>query len=93
MFGEQAGDLAGFGVALGGFLAVDQGVADGHFKASAARGDQGQIGDGRGEFPQEFFRQTDGAGCVVSHHAIFDADRIFGLCHEVLLSQLSMGRD
>jgi len=50
VLGEEAGDLAGFGVALGGFLAVDEGVADDYFKTSAAGGDQGQVGDGRGEF-------------------------------------------
>ena len=75
MLPKQPHHLTRFGVAFGGFFAVDQGVADGDFKSSAAGGDQGQADDGLGEMVEQLCRQTDGAWGVVSHHAVFDTDR------------------
>ena len=88
MLPKQPRHLAGLGVASSGFFAVDQDVAHGDLEPSAAGGDQGQGSDGGTEGGQKFVRQTDGSGRVVSHHAVFDADRIF--LHGWLLSWAGM---
>ena len=63
-------------MAVGRLLAIDQIIANDYFETPAPGGDQRQCFDSGRESLQQLFRQTDGAGRVVSHHAVFDADRV-----------------
>ena len=69
---EKLGDFTRLGVATDGLLAEDQFIIHDHFKSPLARGNQGQGLDGVGVILEQFVRQTDGAGRVVSLHAVFD---------------------
>ena len=69
---EKLGDFTRLGVATDGLLAEDQFIIHDHFKSPLARGNQGQGLDGVGVVLEQFVRQTDGAGRVVSLHAVFD---------------------
>ena len=71
---QEPHHLAGFGVTPRGFLAVDRKVIRQHLEATAAGRDQLQSTNRGGEKVEQFARQTEGAGGVVSHHAIFDAE-------------------
>jgi hypothetical protein len=73
---EQAQNLAGLGMATCLQLAIDEGIVYGHFKSAAIGRDQGQFRDIRPEVCQHFFRQTDGARCVISHGAIDDGHAV-----------------
>lgn len=90
---EQAVDLPGFGVPACGFLAVDQLVVHYHLEPAAVRGDECEGCDGRREVCQQLFRQTDGSRPVVSHLAVFDADRVLvhGLSPQTSLSPAAGG--
>ena len=69
---EKLGDFTRLGVATDGLLAEDQFIVHDHFKPPLARGNQGQRLNGVGIVLEQFVRQTDGAGRVVSLHAVFD---------------------
>lgn len=77
-------------MASGGFLAVDQLVVNHYLEPAPAGGKQEYALDHRGVEVQQFFRQTDGAWGVVSHHAEFDADLI--LLHATFLPSVEPNR-
>ena len=56
-------------------LGVDFSAVEEHLKTPACRGLQLQRGNLMLEFFQQFLRQTDGMGFVVSGGAVFDGDR------------------
>lgn len=74
LFLEQPRHLAGFGMTPRSFLAVDHKVVRQHLEPTAAGRHQLQCANRRGKKVEQFARQTEGAGGVVSHHAVFDAE-------------------
>lgn len=50
-------------------LGMDELAIDFDIEDAAATGDKGQVLDARTEGVEQSGRQTDGLGCVISHHA------------------------
>ena len=70
---KKANDFTSFGVAPKLGLAKNEPVIHLDFKATPGRWDQGEGCDVLAKLAKEFVRQTDGAGCIVSLGAVFDA--------------------
>lgn len=88
-FLEQVVDFALFGVPARLLFTVDQFAIHFDLKPTTAGGDEDDLLDSGGEIVQEFVRQTDGAGAIVSHLAVFDADCV--LSHgRSLLSRVNL---
>lgn len=76
MINEQPFDLAGFGMAAQFFLGVQPRSINRELEHSTFAGDERPRPDINFDttFFQDFFRQTDGAGCVLSSRAVFKCD-------------------
>lgn len=61
-------------MAPNGFLAKDEVVIHDDFKAAPTGRNEFERTNVWAKILEEFFRQTDGARCVISHLAVFDAD-------------------
>ena len=72
-FLNRADDLVEIGPVAGIELGVKELAIGANFKGAATRWNQGQRFDAFTEF-ENFRRQTDGLGLVVSNHAILDRD-------------------
>ena len=83
MLAQEARNFPRLGVAAQGFFAENEGVAGLDFKAPAAGGQQREAPDLREKFCKQFCRQTDGAWCIVSLDAKFNAEGV--LVHTSLL--------
>jgi hypothetical protein len=81
----QAGDLPGVGMATQAGFGEDQVAVESHFEAALGRGQQLNGLDDRRPVGQEFIRQTDGTGDVVSGNAELDQDSVPGVEHRFLL--------
>jgi hypothetical protein len=77
--GEDALDLAVLGEARRRELGEDERVVLLHLEAASVGGDERQGLDVALERLEQFFRQTDGTGLVVSHRAVADLDLHQGL--------------
>ena len=82
---EQADDLTGFGMAADVVLGEDEIAVDGDVEHALVPGDQFDRHDGGGPPPQQFVRQTDGTGDVVSGDAERDGHAVLGVEHGRLL--------
>lgn len=82
--------LARLGMAAQRLLRENQFAVDGHFKLTAAGGDEFPRADKRlnFSFTQDFVRQTDDARAVVSDRAVFNRDIQQGILHDALLTVL-----
>jgi hypothetical protein len=78
---HEADDLAGVGVAADGRLGEDQLAVEGDLEPTLGRGLEGQVGDQRSPAVEQFVRQTDGTGNVVSGDAEFDGEVVPGIEH------------
>lgn len=82
---EKLSNFTGLHVAARCFLAVNQVVTHTDFESPAARGPQRDgLNVGR-VLREKFLRQTDGSRGVVSHYAVFNAQRILGHAASLML--------